>query len=267
MLTERTWGQIVVMAVLLACWGDRIWGTVNSVDGSPGSANSVLVPISRRPGEVCSVLFHPLGGGLGDFVGLAPFLARRGPVFGIRAAGLEPGEEPDTSINAMVDRYRSVIDGLSSRPNLFVGWSLGGILAWEIAAVLARRAPAPEVVLIDSDPRPWTPDANAESRVRTEILRQWRPYRRADGLSAATRTLDAQIAARRDHRVINRHPGRTLLVCCGADKTNLAAAWSELADDLTIRVLDCGHFEVFDRPHLTALTGAIGDFLAADTRL
>ncbi len=89
-------------------------------------AQPVLTPFGRRPGALDTVVFHPAGG-LGQYVTLLSRPARRGPVHGARAVGLVPGEEPDRTVDAMVERCPELIRDLPERPNLLVGWSLGGL--------------------------------------------------------------------------------------------------------------------------------------------
>ncbi|WP_217200929.1 thioesterase domain-containing protein [Streptomyces buecherae] len=84
---------------------------------------------------------------------------------GARALGLEEGEEPDTRIRDIADRYAEAVAALPACPDLFVGWSLGGLLAFETARRLSGGK-TPDLELVDSspapigkEPRPTTPYA------------------------------------------------------------------------------------------------------------
>ena len=109
---------------------------------------SLLIPVKRGSGSP-SVVLPPAGGGIGSCLGVAAHLARRGPVCGIRASGLMPGEDPDHDVAAMVQRYWEVLHDIGT-PRLLLGWSLGGALAWELALRYAESGHQPAVVMIDS---------------------------------------------------------------------------------------------------------------------
>jgi thioesterase domain-containing protein len=223
---------------------------------------SLLIELGSRPGELSTVLLHPLGGGLGRLIGLVPFLARKGPVHAVRALGNEPGERPDDSVAVMLDRYTEPISALSPRPNLLVGWSLGGLLAWEIAARLAGNGPAPDLVLIDSSPGRWQPDPDEEAAIRREVLRQAEQQLGADRVDAVSATVAAHLRARRAHSASGPHRARVLLVPCGSrSEADQVAGWTALGARLTVRTIECDHFDVFSRAHLPVLTAAIAAFL------
>jgi thioesterase domain-containing protein len=226
--------------------------------------NPVLLPLGHRTGSTRSALFHPLGGGLGQYLGLVSHLARKGSVHGLRALGLYPGERPDTAVPAMVGRYTDLLRRLPEQPNLLVGWSLGGLLAWEAAQSLAVGGQPPDVVLIDSSPRSWRVDDPALIAVRERVMQQTVAQLGSESVAPVRDTLDAHIAARAGYQVGSRHHGRALLVTCsGSDEPDQADRWAALADDLTVRTLDCDHFDVFSRSNLPLLTGFVDDFLAA----
>ncbi|MGW0535101.1 thioesterase domain-containing protein [Streptomyces sp. NPDC003032] len=134
-------------------------------------AQPVLTPFERRPGGLNTVVFHPAGGGLGQYVTPLSRLSRRGPVHGVRAMGLIPGEEPDRTVDAMAERYVGLIRDLPDRSDLLVGWSLGGLLAWEAAARLSMDGPAPAVVMIDSFAEPWSAYGRPRERLLDDIRR------------------------------------------------------------------------------------------------
>ncbi|MFD4634013.1 alpha/beta fold hydrolase [Streptomyces sp. NPDC058284] len=134
-------------------------------------AQPVLTPFGRQSGALNTVVFHPAGGGLGQYVTLLSRLARRGPVHGVRAMGLVPGEEPGRTVDAMVERYLGLIRDLPDRPNLLVGWSLGGLLAWEAGTRLAAEGPAPAVVMIDSFAEPWSAYGKPREGLLADIRR------------------------------------------------------------------------------------------------
>jgi amino acid adenylation domain-containing protein len=118
-------------------------------------ARSPLVPL--RAGEGSPLfLIHPGGGSVFAYLDLVRRLEDGWPVFGLQALGLEPGEEPLRDAGEIAERYLAEIRGVRSAASWrLVGWSFGGIVAFEMARRL--RAQGEEVaalVLIDpTDPR------------------------------------------------------------------------------------------------------------------
>ncbi|MFG3100951.1 thioesterase domain-containing protein [Streptomyces sp. NPDC048182] len=220
----------------------------------------LLVPLGRRPGTLGTVVFHPLGGGLLPYLGLVAHLSRHGPVYGVRALGLEEGEEPDTSIPDMADRYAELVATLPAPPGLFVGWSLGGILAFETA----RRMPAgrvPDLALIDSSPAPVGEGPEVYRAVRDQVLSEAATELDADALARTERTVDAHLGARAAHRAEGRHPGRTLLVTCtGSDDPEQSRRWAPHLTEVSVRSLDTDHFGVLRAPHLKQLRMHVQEF-------
>lgn len=221
----------------------------------------LLLPLGRRAGDISTVVFHPLGGGLLPYLGLVAHLSRHGPVYGIRALGLEEGEKPDTRIPDMADRYAEAVAALPACPDLFVGWSLGGLLAFETA----RRLPGghmPDLVLVDSSPAPVGKEPEAYGNVRRQVLSEAAAHMDADALARTERTVDAHLGARTRYRAEGRYPGRTLLITCtGSDDPQQALRWSPHLADVSVRSLDTDHFGVLRAPHLQQLRLHIQEFI------
>ncbi|WP_433544348.1 thioesterase II family protein (plasmid) [Streptomyces sp. CA-294286] len=225
-----------------------------------GLGRSLLLPLGRRAGDIRTVVFPPLGGGLLPCLGLVAHLSRHGPVYGIRALGLEEGEEPDTRIPDMADRYAEAVAALPTRPDLFVGWSLGGLLAFETARRLTGVLP-PDLVLIDSSPAPVGRNPAAYAAVRQQVLTEAAAHMDTDALARMERTVDAHLEARTRYRAEGRHPGRTLLITCtGSDDPQQARRWSPHLADVFVHSLDTGHFGVLRAPHLQQLSSHIQQF-------
>jgi amino acid adenylation domain-containing protein len=113
---------------------------------------SLMVDLGARGPGLPLVLVHPIGGGVLCYGALARCLAGARDVIGIEAAGYETDEEPETGLVQMAARYVDALVGQRPQgPYLLGGWSMGGVVAFEMARQLAAaRHEVPLVVLIDS---------------------------------------------------------------------------------------------------------------------
>jgi acyl transferase domain-containing protein/thioesterase domain-containing protein len=100
-------------------------------------------------GRGIPVLFvHGLDGGVFQYQAVAKALGQR-PTYGIEA-----GESRADSFGALAKEYVDAIEAIASDgPYCLAGWSMGGILAYEMARQLTQSGrPVPVVALIDSAP-------------------------------------------------------------------------------------------------------------------
>ncbi|TVT61140.1 AMP-binding protein, partial [Amycolatopsis rhizosphaerae] len=115
---------------------------------------SSLIPL--RPGGSRPPLFcvHPRNGTVFSFTGLARALTDDRPVYGVQARSLDPAREPHTDVGEMAAAY--VEDVLRVRPEgpyLLCGYSLGGLVAYEMARQLhALGHEVARLILLDARP-------------------------------------------------------------------------------------------------------------------
>ena len=106
-------------------------------DGTP-SRPSCLVRLQPAGHRSPLFLVHQVGGYAYTFRALARELGNDRPVFGLRSFGLEEGEEPLLTIEAMAGHYLGLIREAQPRgPYLLGGASMGGMVAFEMAHQLA----------------------------------------------------------------------------------------------------------------------------------
>jgi pimeloyl-ACP methyl ester carboxylesterase len=216
---------------------------------STASPASLLVPFGGRGHTSRTVLLHPEGGGLGPYLGVAALFGPRGPVYGVRAAGLLPGETPDADVPAMVGRYHALLRD-TGPPDVLFGWSLGGVLAWELAARLAEEGHRPRVIMVDAParPRPGGPALAGLGAIG--------PHR-----DLALRTANAHLDAMSRPTVLARYDGPALLLSC-TDDTRDVAMWRGLGARLRTTLLPGSHADVFTSRVLPVLSSAVTRFLA-----
>ncbi len=99
------------------------------------------------------VAIHPAGGLGWCYAGLLPFLPTGTGLIALQADGLDGGPLP-TSLSAVAHSYLDAIDRVApDGPLRLVGWSVGGVIAHEIAVQAAARGrPVGQLVLLDAYP-------------------------------------------------------------------------------------------------------------------
>ncbi len=103
-------------------------------DAAPHSSLVAIQPGGRRRPLF---LIHPAGGHVFPYVHLANCLGPDQPCYGLQARGLEEGQEPHKRIEEMAAFYIDAIRTVQAKgPYLLGGWSMGGVVAFEMAQQL-----------------------------------------------------------------------------------------------------------------------------------
>jgi amino acid adenylation domain-containing protein/FkbM family methyltransferase len=113
--------------------------------------NATVVGIQPRGDQRPFFCVHPAGGEVICYASLAHRLGPEQPFFGLRARGINDGE-PSASVEEMAAHYIEEMRQVQPEgPYRFGGWSLGGVVAYEMARQLvARGEEVALLVLIDS---------------------------------------------------------------------------------------------------------------------
>ncbi len=126
-----------------------------SMDGAHPAADGshpLLVPL-KPTGDLTPVfMIHPPGGVVVCYRELARLIDPSRPLYGVRSRGLHGVEAMPESLEAMAAEY---VDAIRSKqpegPYLLGGWSLGGVMAGEVARQLIAAGEAVErLLLLDS---------------------------------------------------------------------------------------------------------------------
>lgn len=114
----------------------------------------LLIPLSKENLRPPMIFIHPIGGNILCYSSLARAIDSHYSVFALQAVGLSGDVEPLCTIESMAERYIEEILPLLPEPGTkwyLGGWSMGGVIAFEIASRLAKRQYSPEgLILIDS---------------------------------------------------------------------------------------------------------------------
>ncbi|MEU8896756.1 amino acid adenylation domain-containing protein [Nocardia sp. NPDC048505] len=122
-------------------------------DVDSAAALGLLLPIRAHGTAEPLFCIHPMYGLAWCYTGLTQYVDEQRPIIGVQAAALSEDGPPPASLYAMAERYAAEI--VAAQPSgaiRLLGWSLGGVLAHEIAVRL--RGAGREVALLallDSD--------------------------------------------------------------------------------------------------------------------
>lgn len=113
-----------------------------------------LVPIQPHGGKCPFFAVHPSGGTVHCYITLSQYLGSDQPFYAFQSRWLDGSQAPLTSVKDMVDLYVDELLAAHPRgPFQLGGWSLGGLLAYEMAHDLARLGKEVRLVaLFDSRP-------------------------------------------------------------------------------------------------------------------
>ncbi len=136
---SRIWHQKLPLATFIAAPTIQQFAAVLRQERG-AAAWSSLVEIESRGSKTPLFCIHPVGGNVLEYYPLAHQLGLEQPIYGIQSQGLDGIQAPLTQIEAMAASYISDIQTVQSDgPYLLLGYSFGGLIAFEIARQLESR--------------------------------------------------------------------------------------------------------------------------------
>jgi amino acid adenylation domain-containing protein len=114
--------------------------------------HSPLIPIQSQGNKTPFFAIHPIGGNVLCYANLAHYLGTDQPFYGLQALGLQEAEKPVNSIEEIARVYIQAIQAIqASGPYYLGGWSMGGVIAFEMAQQLSAQGQTVALLtLIDS---------------------------------------------------------------------------------------------------------------------
>lgn len=111
-----------------------------------------IVPFSESGNGPAVFLFHPVGGHVLRYQYLADLLADDFRVFGVQAPGVDQDTPLLPDVEEMARLYLSrILTRIPRGPLIFVGWSFGGLVAFEAACGLEKKENrTAQVILLDT---------------------------------------------------------------------------------------------------------------------
>ncbi|MDI3288324.1 non-ribosomal peptide synthetase [Polyangium sp. 15x6] len=244
---------------------------------------------------------HPVGGNVLCYAELARRLGARYPSYGLQAFGLTARHTPLEDVGAMAERYlQAVLAARPEGPYVLAGWSMGGLVAHEMAVRLHRAGRrVARLLLLDTQP----PDHHhalaglSEARMVELFVQDFQRLVGEGGraLPAEWEAMDAErlLAAARDlvgrpaagidlarwtrlYRVFRgnvvaaaRHrpePFPGVVIYARPRQSPLPdsdRAWSALAGELSTIDAEGDHYSMLHEPHVASLADRIEGMLRA----
>lgn len=241
-------------------------------------------------GTVPAFAVHAVGGTVHEYVPLARELSDELRLWGIEAGGVRPGTSPTRTLGKMASRYASAIrETQPAGPYRLIGWSMGGVLAYETARLLGDVA---LVVLIDAPYRTVSKYADSPEALTglfvADVLRGAGLPADIPATAPTASQLDALASAlggaadlredlARRHAVFAAHTSALTgylptgpldadaILVSAADTPDSAGDWSGMFGG-RVEVLrpDAGHYACLRPPTVSAIADAIGKLAGGD---
>lgn len=241
---------------------------------------------------------HPVSGSPFCYSSMAHRIAPARPVFGFEAPGFDGASEPLTSIRELAELHTASLR--ADRPHgpyQLLGWSLGGVVAYEMARLLvAAGEEVPLLVIVDAA-LPGTQSVPPDDELARYFLYDFlgvtrdrapgvdkalagvRPgaepaevFVAAELHGAVPEEFDAEflleryalfrthVVAMREHRLDAVYDGPTILIRA-AESVERLLDWSPYASRLTEHIAPGDHHSVWQDPGLAAITAVVNEAL------
>lgn len=129
-----------------------------------------LVPIQPQGTLAPFFCVHAVGGNVFSYIGLARRLGLAQPFYALQARGLMGEQEPHTRIEEMAADYIHSIRAVRENgPYLLGGWSMGGLVAFEMACQLQRQGQQVALVALFDSITPFDPRFRQENEEAMQV--------------------------------------------------------------------------------------------------
>ncbi|MFI7295636.1 alpha/beta fold hydrolase [Streptomyces sp. NPDC050121] len=265
------------------------------------SVNSI-VPLRAAGGLPPLYCVHPVSGSPYCYAGLTHQLDPERPVFGFEAPGFDGVCEPARSIQELAELHTAALRAARPHgPYLLLGWSLGGVVAYEMARLLAAAGEeVPVLVMVDAA-LPGTQQVPPEDQLARYFLYDFLGVTRdrAPGVDTALAHMrpgaepaeifavverdgvvpeefDAEflleryalfrthVVALRQHSVASVHDGPAILIKAAESQERLLD-WRPRLSRLTEHTVPGDHHSVWQEPGLTAISAIVDQALREAT--
>jgi rifamycin polyketide synthase modules 1, 2 and 3 len=149
---------------------------------SPPAAEAAPLVVLRaegpRPAIFCP---HPAGGEVTAYLRLRALLGDGQPLYAIRSRACQDPDREHESLAAMAVHYADAIQAARPGPYVLLGWSMGGAISHQVAAVLEERGQEIRLVAMIDPPPPSGLDLDEVTAAVRAVVLELRPEHAADG--------------------------------------------------------------------------------------
>ncbi len=140
LIAGQTGADLSPASVFLHPTPRQLAGHIDTMTTSAAEKAGLLIPLTAGTSDQPPlILIHAIGGTITDYTALASALSGSYAVYGLQAPGLsEPGTTP-SALGELVTRYTGMVrEAFADSPYYLAGWSMGGVLAYEVTRELER---------------------------------------------------------------------------------------------------------------------------------
>ncbi|MGW2511376.1 non-ribosomal peptide synthetase [Streptomyces scopuliridis] len=238
---------------------------------APGQPGDNLIEFRAGDRERRVVCVHPAGGTAFCYLPLAAALPGAVGVHGIQSPGINAGETPLPTVEAMAEEYLKLVDPRPGESLVLCGLSYGGLIAHEMGRRLASAGHTRvSVVLLDTH---GTEDAAERAAIEPVDASEFReklvrfngmyPGIEDDQIDRYFRIYNHNRMTARDYRT-PASAARLVLVQAtadGEDGSEVRAFWQRRADGgLLVEPVECGHWDMLE----SAEVPRVAELIAAE---
>jgi amino acid adenylation domain-containing protein len=171
-LEKKTGLRLPMAALFQAPTIEKMGRILDSHEVNPYA--KALVPIKPQGSKAPLYIVHGIGLTVMIFHSLAEYMDEDQPVYGIQARGIDGDVTPPENIEEVAREYISeMLEQNPDGPFYLAGYSLGGIIAYEMARQLrALGKRVNMLVLMDTYAGDVAPDVSGAKRMVAKIMRQ-----------------------------------------------------------------------------------------------
>jgi amino acid adenylation domain-containing protein len=133
---DRVWGQNLPLSTLFQAQTiEELASVIRQQEWiAPWSSLVLMQPGGSKPPIFC---IHPIGGNILEYYALAHYLGREQPIYGLQSQGLDGRQQPLLRVEDMASHYIREMRAVQPHgPYFLIGYSFGGLVAFEIACQL-----------------------------------------------------------------------------------------------------------------------------------
>jgi len=252
--------------------------------------------VALRPGGSLPPLLcvPPVSGSAFAYLALAGILPAGRPVYALEAPGYDDGQEPLDSLTTLSSGYLARTAELGDGPRLLLGWSMGGMVAFDMACQLAAAGrPVGAVILVDvmgpditvpvpgpreeveqflgelagGNPPPVSWDGIPEGATADQLVRyalsqlqeagELSPEIEEDLLADRFAVFHASVRALMEYQDVRHFPGTVTVIDSDGTPPEWHLGWERVAGAVDRHLLPGNHYSIWQGDSLSAMAGIV----------